>query len=92
MEELKFIFQIDNFITNNDDWENKDQFWCVYNSGYFLNTLNESARKWTDERFSIGKVAKDEWRNSFNLIKSTDHSYLTEEEALKALELKEKNL
>lgn len=56
MESLKFNLQIDMFRTNNDDWENEDSFYCVFNEGHFRDTSSGNCYKWGNDYWNIGKA------------------------------------
>lgn len=86
MESLKFVLQIELFITNNDDWVSKDSFYCIFNKGYFREFSSGNCYEWNEKRYHIGKVKTNSY-NSFDLIKINNSSYRTEEEALQALEI-----
>lgn len=86
MQQVEFNLQIEMFLTNNDNWEKQDTFWCAYNEGYFRNTSTGNCNKWEDKWWRIGKVEKNRY-NSYDLIQEHDNRiYNTDDEALKILE------
>lgn len=84
MESLTFNLQIDMFVTNTDEWENQDSFWCAFNSGAFRELQSGNCYSWESKRWHIGKVEKNRY-NSYDLVESTNDSLRTDDEALAKL-------